>query len=155
MTAPTPPTSQPLSRTPHHLPRHIVVSAVLVIALWFGLGGYERLTAPLDRWKLPSGDTVEILAENSEYSAGYQFRGRVTADHYLLIQFRSHQNDPSRDLRDVRGIMDVICVMADSMGYRRINIQPTRTSVFRLLRFGLDHWVTVDSGGRCDLEEKR
>ena len=155
MTSPKPPTSQRPSQTPHHLPRAIVVSAVLVVALWFGLGGYDRLTAPVDRWKLPNGDTVEILTENSEFSAGYQFAGRATTNHYLLIQFRSNQKDPSRDLRDVRGIMDVICVMADSAGYRRINIQPTKTSLFNILKVGLDHWVTVDSGGRCSLEEKR
>ena len=77
------------------------------------------------------------------------------ADHYLLIQFRSTLKDAARDKRDVRGIMEVLCGMADSMGYRRMNIQPTRASLFDFIKYSLNHWVTVDTGGHCFLDGDR
>ena len=149
-----PPTPQRTSHAPHYVPRVAFLGAMVSVALWVGLGGYDKLTAPNHRWKLPTGDTVEILTQNNEYSAGYD-HGRLVADHYLLIQFRSTQKDPSRDRRDVRGIMEAICVMADSMGYRRINIQPSKTLFFGFVKYGLTNWATVDSGGRCHLDRDR
>ncbi|HEY6926802.1 MAG TPA: hypothetical protein VI653_25175 [Steroidobacteraceae bacterium] len=137
------------------MPRIVLLCAILTVAVWVGFGGYDKLTAPNHRWKLPTGDTVEILTQNNEYSAGYEFKGRLVADHYFLIQFRSNQQDRARDRRDIRGILEVICVWADSMGYRRINIQPTKTSFFGFVRYGLNNWATVDSGGHCHLDQDR
>ena len=155
MTLPQPPVPQQAPHRPHYVPRIAFLGAMVTVTLWFSLGGYDKLNAPNHRWKLPTGDTVEILTQNNEYSAGYELKGRFVADHYLLIQFRSTQKDPARDQRDVRGIMEVICVMADSMGYRRINIQPTKTSFFGFVKYGLNNWATVDSGGRCHLDRDR
>jgi hypothetical protein len=127
--------------------------AIVVIALWFGLGGYDRFVAHNDRWPLTNGDTVEILTNSNEYGFTVGLQGRTEASHYLLIQFRSTLRDPAHDKRDVRGIMEVICRVADSVGFRRINIQPTRASLFDFLKYSLNHWVTVDSGGHCTLDE--
>ena len=153
--SPQPPASPQPSHAPHYVPRVVVLGAIISVALWVGLGGYDKLTAPNPRWKLPSGDSVEILTHNNEYSAGYEFKGRIVADHYLLIQFRSSWQDPARDRRDVLGIMDLVCVWADSMEYRRINIQPTKASFFGFIKYGLNNWATVDSGGRCHLDRDR
>ena|SRR5690349_15625296 len=150
MTAPNQSQIHPTPPARHYVPRLAALGATLTVALWFACGGPARLTSPHYRhWKLPDGDTVEILTQNNEYSVAYQVEGRVVAHHYFLIQFRSTLKDAARDKRDVRGILEIVCAMADSLGYRRINIQPTKASFFDFVKYGLDHWATVDSGGHC------
>jgi len=52
------------------------IIAVLLLATWMASGGYDRLTAPNHRWKLPNGDTIEILTFDNYYQGSYSLTGR-------------------------------------------------------------------------------
>src|SRR3989449_9476891 len=60
------------------------IIAVLLLATWMASGGYDRLTAPNHRWKLPNGDTIEVLTFDNYYQGSYSLTGRgISGAHYL------------------------------------------------------------------------
>src|SRR2546426_6501200 len=66
------------------------IIAVLLLATWMASGGYDRLTAPNHRWKLPNGDTIEVLTFDNYYQGSYSLTGRgISGAHYLRLRFRS------------------------------------------------------------------
>lgn len=127
------------------------VLGVLLFAAWVAFGGYDRLTEPNPRWKLPNGDTIEVLGFTSYYQGSYSLTGRgASGTHFLRLRFRSTLHDPARDRRDVRAAADVMCPIADSSGIRKLLIQPTRASFFDLLKVSLDHVFQVRSRRDCE-----
>jgi len=131
--------------------RVAVIAAVLIVAIWFASGGYDRLTAPNARWKLPNGDTIEVLTFDHYYEASYGLlKPSVQGADYLRLQFRSTLTDTVRDRSDVVAAARVLCPKADSEGIRRVRIQPTRSSFFRLLTYARTHLFEVRPGGICE-----
>jgi hypothetical protein len=127
------------------------IIAVLFVATWMVFGGYERLTAPNPRWKLPNGDTIEVLTFDNYYQGSYSLTGRgISGAHYLRLRFRSTLDHPARDRSDIRAAADIVCPMADSAGVRQLLIQPTRASFFDLISVSRDHVFRVMSGGNCE-----
>ena len=107
------------------------IIAVLLLATWMASGGYDRLTAPNHRWKLPNGDTIEVLTFDNYYQGSYSLTGRgISGAHYLRLRFRSTLHQPARDRSDVRAAADILCPLADSAGIQQLLIQPTRASFF-------------------------
>ena len=144
MTSPPPP-GQRIPR--HYVPRLIIVGSVLVIALWFVFREEIRPSGPIDRWKLPNGDTVDILTNENEYSFTAGVNGSE-AGHYLWIRFRGWSGDSARDNRDVAAIFQLVCSDAVSKGYKRIKVEPTKS--IGVLKYSIAHWATVDSSGQCE-----
>src|SRR6266699_2565717 len=102
----TPPPLRPRRRWLRLAP---VVSVVL-IAAWFATGGYDRLTVPNPHWKLPNGDTIEVLAYDQYYEAMYDIFGhRLQGANSLRLWFRSDFRDAARDHSDVVAASQVIC----------------------------------------------
>jgi hypothetical protein len=127
------------------------IVAVVLLAAWVGSGGYDRLTAPNPRWKLPNGDTIEVLTFQNWYNLSYSLTGaRIEGAHYLWLQFRSPLNQPERDKSDVLAAARVLCPSADSNGVRRVKIQPTRTSFFGIVKYSRTYWFRVNAEGDCD-----
>jgi hypothetical protein len=125
-------------------------AVTLLIAAWVGLGGADRLIAPITRWKLPNGDTIEVLTYTNWYEASYSLTGKtVKGEHYLWLQFRSDFTDPARDRRDVLAVAQILCPLADSAGVGRIKIEPARTRFLGLVTYKRSHWFDAGSGGRC------
>ena len=127
------------------------IIGVVLVAVWFGSGGYDRLTAPNSRWKLPNGDTIEVLTFENWYNLSYSLTGtRVEGAHYLWLQFRSTLKEPGRDKSDVLAAAGVLCPTADSQGIRRVKIQPTQASFFGFVKRSRTYWFKVRPGGECD-----
>ena len=125
--------------------------SVVLVAVWFALGGYDRITAPNPRWKLPNGDTIEVLTFKNWYEFSYSLTGgRTEAAHYLWLQFRSSLKHPERDKTDVLAAARVLCPNADSNGVRRVKIQPTRISFFGFAKYSRTYWFRVGADGECD-----
>jgi len=124
---------------------------MLLFAAWVGLGGSDRLTAPNARWKLPNGDTIEVLTYTNWHQASYSLAGKtVKGEHYLWVQFRSDFTDPAKDRRDVLAVAQILCPLADSAGVRRIKIEPARKRLLGLVTYTRSYWFDADSGGRCN-----
>jgi len=147
----------PTGSAPMKIPRRRVwfrigaIVGVLLLAVWFASGGYDRLTAPNPRWKLPNGDTIEVLTFENWYNLSYSLTGgRIEGAHYLWLQFRSTLKHPERDKSDVLAAARVLCPTADSNGVRRVKIEPTRTSLFGFVKHSRTYWFRVSAGGDCD-----
>jgi hypothetical protein len=146
MTEPPPPVPIPIRPPPrHNVPMVIILSAAIGLALWF-LFGYHPASPRY--WALPNGDTVEIITEQDERS--YMVNDSPTASRYAWIQFRSPLRDTARDRRDVEAIVELVCGKADSLGFRHIKVEPTKTTGFGLIKFSLGtRWFAIDSAPRC------
>jgi hypothetical protein len=149
MTEPPPPGPNPTRPPPsHHVPRFIILSAVIVLAVWVGFGHHG--SSPR-YWALPNGDTVQIITELDERS--YMVNDRSAPTRYLWIQFSSPLKDTAHDRRNVEAIIELVCRAADSLGFRHIKVDPTKTSVFNLVKFSLGtRWFAVEPPGRCSPE---
>ena len=127
------------------------VLGLLLFSAWIAFGGYDRLTAANPRWKLPNGDTIEILIYDNYYQGSYSLTGRgASGTHFVRMRFRSTLHNPVRDRSDVRSAADVMCPIADSAGIRQLLIQPARGSFFGLLTVSQDHVFQVRSGRDCE-----
>ena len=99
---------------------------------------------PKHRWKLPTGDTIEILTYENWYEGSVSMISkRVEGAHYLWVQFRSDFTDPDGDRRRARGVAQVLCRGADSMGIARLKVEPTRKRFFGLVTFSRPYWFEV------------
>jgi hypothetical protein len=146
------------SQLPRQRPRRwlrlTTVVGIVVVAVWFVAGGYDRLTAPNPRWKLPNGDTIEVLAYSNYYEASYDvFRHRVEGAHSLRLRFRSDFRHPARDRSDVMAAAQVMCPLADSAGTATVKIEPTRPRFLGVLGVSHTYWFRVRHGGACDESE--
>ena len=122
-----------------------------LLVTWAASGGYRRLTRPNPRWKLPNGDTIEVLVFDNYYEASYSVLGRgVSGTHSLRLRFRSTLHEPARDRRDVHAAAEVLCPIADSAGIPQLLIQPTRASFFDLFTVSHDHRFRVRARSGCD-----
>ncbi len=123
--------------------------SVVLIAAWFATGGYDRLTVPNPHWKLPNGDTIEVLAYDQYYEAMYDIFGhRLQGANSLRLWFRSDFRDAARDHSDVVAASQVICPLADSAGLTMVKIEPTRPS-FLIFHASHTYWFKVHHGGSC------
>src|SRR5207245_1078439 len=103
----TEPPPVPIHRKPpprHNVPMVIILSAVIVLALWF-MFGYQPASPRY--WALPNGDTVEIITEQDQRS--YMVNDSPASTRYLWIQFRSPLQDTAHDRRDVAAIVQLVC----------------------------------------------
>jgi hypothetical protein len=148
-----PPAVSPPRKAPryHAWFRIGAIVAVVLLAAWVASGGYDRLTAPNPRWKLPNGDTIEVLTFQNSYNLSYSLTGaRIEGAHYLWLQFRSSLKQPERHKSDVLAAARVLCPSADSNGVRRVKIEPTRTSFFGFVKYSRTYWFRVNPAGDCD-----
>jgi len=133
------------------VPRYILILGILAVSAWVGSVGYGPLTTPNRRWKLPNGDTIEVLTFDNYYQGSYSLMGRgVTGAHYLRLRFRSTLADAARDAAEVSAAAEVLCPIADSSGISQLLIQPTRASFFDLLTVSRNHVFHVEAGPHCD-----
>ncbi len=140
--------------TSRHRRRWFRLAALVAAALavtWAASGGYERLTAPNPRWKLPNGDTIEVLVFDNYYGATYWWiGGGVTGTHALRLRFRSTLYNAARDRSDVRAAADILCPIADSAGIPVLLIQPTRASFFDVFTVSHDYAFRVRARSDCE-----
>jgi len=130
-------------------PRLLALSLVLLVSVWIALGGYEDLTKPNPRWKLPNGDTIEVLTFKHWRDYSVTLQGKTEVAEYLWLQFRSTLSDQARDSSDVIAAATVLCPYADSNNVRRMKIEPTRTALLGLLTYSRPHWFETTPGGSC------
>ena len=134
----------------HWVPRIVVLSFIVVTAAWFGLGGYERWTAPNPRWRLPNGDTIEVLSYENEYGMSVSVSAKAQGLHSLSLTFRASPNDSRRDSGDVLAAAQLLCHWADSLGLSVVHIQPAHAVLFGVVTYYRDFWFHVRAGGSCD-----
>ncbi|HEX4574894.1 MAG TPA: hypothetical protein VH158_07170 [Gemmatimonadales bacterium] len=124
---------------------------VVLLAAWFASGGYDHLTAPNHRWKLPNGDTIEVLTYDTYYEGSYSLTGKgISGARYLRLRFRSALQQPARDRSDVQAAVEILCPIANKQGLRELLIQPTRAWFFDLLRTSHNYHFRVQSAAQCD-----
>ena len=147
LTDPDPPSPPPpaATRRPRRwgLPLFCLVTLVVCSIVFF----MNEPGSPNDHWKLPTGDTIEILTFENWYEGSVNLiTTRPEGAHYLWVQFRSDFTDPDGDRRRATGVAHVLCRAADSMGIARLKVEPTRKRFFGLVRYSRPYWFDVKDG---------
>ena len=131
-------------------PLFCLVTLVVCAIVFFNEPG-----SPNDRWKLPTGDTIEILTFENWYEGSVSLiTKRPEGAHYLWVQFRSDFTDPDGDRRRAKGVAQVLCRVADSMGIARLKVEPTRKRFFGFVRYSRPYWFEVKDG-ECSQAARR
>ena len=124
------------------MPVSCLVTLVVCAVVFFSEPG-----SPNDRWKLPTGDTIEVLTFENWYEGSVSLiSNRPEGAHYLWVQFRSDFTDPDGDRRRASGVAKVLCRAADSMGIARLKVEPMRKRFFGLVRLSRPYWFEVKDG---------
>jgi hypothetical protein len=134
----------------HRLPAFILLGSALVLFLLLALGGYAQTKKRNPVWRLPNGDTVEILAYRPHRELTPQ--GHFGLSRIELVQFRSTLQDSLQDRRDIQSISALVCPYAFQRGYAQMKIEATPNVWLPILRLSRAEWFWVDPSARCYLE---
>lgn len=134
------------------LPASITAIALAGLFMLFsGPKAINQPAAPLARWPLSTGDTVDVAWAGIWYEASASLvnNGSVSAGRYYLVRYRSDFHDIAQDHANSAAVAQLVCRYADSVGTKRILIRPSRSAYAGLVNTSLAYWFTVDTAAHC------
>lgn len=125
--------------------------AIITAAYLYSLGWKTQLL------RLPDGRTYDVLNWDRHVSLIIEADGRQSTEHYFWARYYSDTRDLDAMRREARDIAPVIWDYADSLGYRKVQIDPAYPLLFRhfpivvfstpmrFVRDSAGHWQEEDS----------
>lgn len=153
--APTP--AAPAARAADPISRWGLPASATAIALaglfmlFSGPKAVNQPAAPLARWPLSTGDTIDVVWAGVWYEASASLvnKASVRAGRYYLVRYRSDFHDIPQDHANSAAVAQLVCRYADSLGTGRILVRPSRRAFAGLVNTALNYWFTVDTAAHC------
>lgn len=128
----------------------VTVGAIALIELFIMFGGPRSGPRPIARWAVSTGDTLAVLWSGVWYQADVKLADNsVNAGRSFRVSYRSDFHDVARDRANSAAVAQLVCRFADSIGVKRILVQPSRSAYGGWLTTFQSYRFTVDTAAHC------